>query len=317
MPKITLEDGGFAVHTYNPGDFNPHTASDEQLLISGVPSRPKDQELLKLWNKALSNHKNYIIPEFEVSKIKRKAAIINLVDGVSDIWSGSVAKHSSGENFSWIEGKWIVPNCHPSDGKNSCSMVQWIGLGGVGSALFQAGTETVISFDSHGVETKSTTAWFEWWSDISITRITNFTVSVGDVVWFMLCASGQSNLDGTVFVQNVSTGDSTSFTVQSLEAGLIKSPLVADTAEWVVERPSTDGVPNILANYTLAYFDEGKAQSVSGSPGNWTNKSSHLIDFADGVSVNMTSDGTTKGTLLSAVDLKTADALETEWFAAK
>jgi len=273
MPLIQLARSGLSIRTYDPppDGFDPLTAPESLLVHHGYATRPDPQAepaLFGLWKQFFASSKlTYLVPEFRVveglvhgpgKRVEDQAT------GTSSIWSGSVLQAGSGNSFRWIEGRWTVPNPYPStnSGWDYCS--QWVGIDGWGSGdVLQAGTET----DAQQVGTvtqRNIYAWWEWYPADTIV-VSDIPVAAGDVFWCLICATSATT--GSIFLRNVSSGASTWFTVNAPS----NVQLAGDSAEWVVERPSfkENGnlVPTTLADFSLVYFDEGQALTVTGAPG--------------------------------------------------
>ncbi len=284
MPLIQLAHSGLSVRTYDPppGGFDPLTAPESLLVHHGYAARPDPEAepaLFQLWKKFFASAKStYIVPEFHMveglvhgprKRVEDQAA------GTSSNWSGSVLQADPGKSFLWIEGRWTVPNPYPStnSGWDYCS--QWVGIDGSGSGdVLQAGTETDVQ--QVGLVTmRSIYTWWEWFPAPSMV-VSNIPVAAGDVFWCLICVNNATT--GSIYLNNISSGVNTSFTVNSPPDPTnpaVPVQLVGNSAEWVVERPSfldVNGnlVPTTLADYSLVYFDEGQAAPALGAPGGAT-----------------------------------------------
>lgn len=293
MPMTQIKSG-ISIRTYNPAPkhFDPLTASDSLLLRHGYPTRPDAEafpELRKVWERAISGRLNYIVPMFRVNEDKTHGPIhpatsLELFEvagaATSKTWSGSVVSvPDAGDSFKSIVGRWTVPNTYPSSSGNWEYSSQWIGIDGSGTKdVFQAGTETDAIMVG-GIIQRQTYAWWQWFPN-TLVAITNFPVSPGDVIWCALCVT--SVAAGSVYLRNVSSGNSTSFTVNAPTGTL----LVGNSAEWVVERVTINGSLPRLVNYGVVFFDEGIAYYATGAPGSTQNLMQ--IDLGAGTFVTMT-----------------------------
>ncbi len=274
---------GVSIRTYEPppADFDPLTAPDSLLLRYGFPSRPDAQqfpELRKRWERELSHKMNYIVPTFHVIEGMTHGPGRTSETGASGTslnWSGCVVLvPSSGDSFQWIEGRWTVPNPYPSTSDGNWDWAsEWIGIDGWNGSgdVLQAGTETDAIYTNGSIQ-RNCYAWWEWFhmGDSGAVSIDNFPVSPGDAIYCLLCV--HSTTSGSFFMRNVSSGDSTSFTVTAAPG----VSLVGNCAEWIVERPTVLATNSLssLADYSMVYFDEsdsfragtsGSAKVVLGS----------------------------------------------------
>lgn len=71
-PDVNLKSSGTVVYlddhtfyTVPPEDFDPLTASNEELKQYGIPERPNDEESLAFWESLFSNKPTYIAPVIE------------------------------------------------------------------------------------------------------------------------------------------------------------------------------------------------------------------------------------------------------------
>jgi hypothetical protein len=315
MPVIQLSTG-ISVRTYEPApaNFDPRTAPDSLLLRHGFPTRPDTQtspELRKAWERAVTGKVNYIVPTFRVNPGKthgpaRKSEAGS--SGTSTNWSGSVVTvPNSGDSFKWIEGRWTVPNVYSSSTGNWDYAAEWIGIDGWGSGdVLQAGTETDVLFLG-GSTQRECNAWWEWYhpGDLGEVQISNFPVSPGDVMWCMVCVISPTS--GSFYLRNVSSGDSTSFTMNAAPG----VSLVGNCAEWIVERPTVGGSLPSLAGYGTVFFDEGLAYFATDAPSSTQNETQ--IDLGSGTFITMVGNNNTP---LSVPTDEAATAMEVNWEAA-
>jgi Peptidase A4 family len=311
MPVVQMRNG-VSIRTYepSPADFDPLTAPDSLLLRYGFPSRPDARqfpELRKRWERELSRKMNYIVPTFHVVEGKTHGpgrASEAGASGTSTNWSGSVALvPSAGDSFQWIEGRWTVPNPYPSTSDGIWDWAaEWIGIDGWNGSgdVLQAGTETDALF-ANGSTQRDCYVWWEWFhpGDSGEVRIDNFPVSPGDVIYCLLCV--HSTTSGSFFIRNVSSGNSTSFTVTAAPG----VSLVGNSAEWIVERPTalaTDSLSS-LADYGMVYFDESDSFRTGTS-------GSAKVDLGSGTFLTMVDNNNTP---LSVPTDESATSMEVNW----
>jgi hypothetical protein len=173
---------------------------------------------------------------------------------------GTYAGTNDGVNSS-VVAEWVVPAVVPPENCSNGSFyaAQWVGFdglaslhpGGTGSTdVLQAGTEIGALQGAGGAcQTPFYQAWYQWytpgWPSYE-TTLTSLTVKPGDVmfvqVWYTAAAPS-----GHAYFVNSTTGKSQS--VSFNPSGGAISQYRGDSAEWVVEAPSIDGVVQNLANY--------------------------------------------------------------------
>lgn len=153
----------------------------------------------------------------------------------TDSWGGYIAGGLAGQAFSDVEGEFTVPNPQYVSGLWDWSSTEtigiWLGLGGTGSNLWQAGVIVSISPGVLGGYTTSITGVYE---DILsqgtpapyVTAPSSFAPSIGDTIYVAVSsASGVSNWS----LDDLTNGDSWSGSI-SFTAG-------TNSAEWIVEAP--------------------------------------------------------------------------------
>lgn len=116
MPLITL-DNGIKITTFQPPPgFNPLTASPEDVVKNGFPTRPEDPHHLDRYKRVfrqLNGKFHYVEPTFRVNSERRHGPRMRRPqDGTetSTNWSGGIVYAPSGQSFKWVEGDWVVPN---------------------------------------------------------------------------------------------------------------------------------------------------------------------------------------------------------------
>ena len=306
---------GFRIRAYEPppAGFNPLTASPRLLLRHGFPRRPDARTagaLLQRWQKALKRPLTWITPEFREVKGKThgpalkpggrsraKRSVAGLANATSSNWSGSVAFPPDKRKFGWIEGQWTVPNPHaPAFGSYYAS--EWIGIDGWGSPdVLQAGTETEI-IDLGIFSFRQVYVWWEWFPAGEV-AITNLPVSAGDIMYRLICVNSPTT--ATVYITNQSSLVSTSFSITAPRG----TALVANSAEWIVERPTVNGSVASLTDTKVVYFDEGVA-GLSGPP-------FRIVTLGEGTPVTMTGNNNAS---LSVPTLETGQLMKVDWLKA-
>jgi hypothetical protein len=266
------------VRTYKapPENFNPHTASERELKLYGLPERPdpdRDPELARLWRRAFSRSTRFIEPElvagpsFHRPRSKRGAVEF---DGTG--WSGVVVdngslKHS-GESIEWAFGQFIVPEVSAVDPVGEDLTVGfWVGIDGDGDQqVLQAGVRADVSGGFFGGDV-SYSAWTEWLdaahmdeSQDAAIIVDNFRVRPGESISVLVCAPFPDQ--GHIVLQNLSWGQTAVISL-SADPGITVN---GSSAEWIVEGVSA-ALPYF---YELVFMD-----CVGGTPG-------HLFDLSSG-----------------------------------
>jgi hypothetical protein len=252
-----------------PAGFNPLEASSDELKSYGLPSKPDataDPQRYAKWAKHLSKPLNFVAPTFKIVEDSRVPLPDSATKGdataTSGNWSGIVnTAPGTGSKYDLVEGEWIIPNAYPNSTKaNGVYLAAtWIGIDGWGSGdVLQAGTnsECVVS---NGVTTsQSAFPWYEWYPSFWI-AISNFPVHPGDTIWGEVYA--ESSTEGYIFLYNVGAGTYTSATFAAPSG----TSLQGNSAEWIVEDPSTGSSEYLFPNYGSTAFFDCYAYSSAGS----------------------------------------------------
>jgi hypothetical protein len=174
----------------------------------------------------------------------------------SSNWAGAViTSPPSGETFSFVQGQFVVPT--PSLPAGSAAI--WVGIDGdtYGNAILQAGVDVTVNSDG----STSYDSWYEWYPQYSITiDPSQFSFGAGDTVFVSVQATDST--DGTVILQNLSTGQSTTQTVSAPDSS---SALGGQNAEWIVEDFEENGSQVAFTNFGSVSFTNTVAQTAQGS----------------------------------------------------
>ena len=254
-----------------PAGFDPLAASDEELAYYGFPPQPNkntEPKAYSTWARAMQHSKTRIVPSLEQTAIfhgpmkqakAQNAASVagNLALGVpsnsnSYNWSGYVdfsgATSYGSKSFYYLVNDMVVPLAKQSgcDGGWDWGS-EWNGIDGWGSSdVLQAGVE----FDAYcSGSTKSTyySAWYEWYPYGEV-RISSLPVVPGDDLFVEVWHT--SSTQGYAYIVNENTG-------QYVDIGFTAYPgypLIGNSAEWVVERPSVGGTLATLSDYSFIPF---------------------------------------------------------------
>ena len=190
-----------------------------------------------------------------------------MANHTSSSWCGAYYTHPINQ-FAYIQADWIVPQVF--DFPNSpgfSAVVEWIGLDNAKVDLYQAGTGSEC-FTIFGYQITTYFMWMEslpwnWW------EIPNFPVSPGDEVSVDIWVANEygttiyedGNFDGLTcednsvwfYVNNATNGASfmgTYPTAPESVYGLNSTGFSGYTAEFILERPTINGILTPLALFT-------------------------------------------------------------------
>ncbi|MBL0386546.1 hypothetical protein JJB07_07780 [Tumebacillus sp. ITR2] len=242
-----------------PKGFDPLTATEQELRQYGFPPKPKDSTELKVWEDHMKQAKEFVFPNLSVEPLKKTAAYYD-----SNIWSGYIASAGYDGWYSKVAGGWTVPTVTSStqDSDAAC----WVGLGGQQSRLLiQAGT--ISEATTHWLSSTTSTNYAFWEmlpSYPSVQKITGLPVSPGQLIYTHI--NYVSN-GAEFYVQNQSTGQYTSFVM-----GNAAQNYDGNTAEWIMERTTSNKTATALANFSYNNYNSSFAgtNSVSKSAGAWS-----------------------------------------------
>jgi len=295
MKKVELEEGISVITYAPPPGFDPLTARASDVEKFGFPPLPEDPRMMERYKRVFNQirHKfNYVTPTFRVNRDRvhgprqRQAAAGT---ETSTNWSGAVVYAPQGQSFKWVEGDWVVPDVDAPTQNQWYYSASWIGIDGDKSGdVFQAGIECE-AYRSGTSITRNIYPWWEWYPTPEV-AITNFNISPGDYLTFLLCSKqGAGSTTGTVYITNRTTGVSTSVTLTA--PGSTK--LVGNCAEWIVEAPTVGGSQSAIADYGEVFFSECEAwltngNGVNGGTGNNINLSTGGTVVSDGILITPT-----------------------------
>jgi len=144
-----------------PRDFNPVSATANQLAVYGIPRRPdavQEPGLRKLWDRAFSRPVQFIQAELVEDKVWRTlphGALKPADFGLAGNWAGGIVEVSSlglnpTEPATMVFAEWVVPTISTTPQlAGSQTIGFWVGLGGWGtSQVLQAGTAATVNGNS-------------------------------------------------------------------------------------------------------------------------------------------------------------------------
>jgi hypothetical protein len=259
-----------------PAGFDPITASDEDLQYHGFPPRPNqntEPKAYATWVKAMNASKTRIVPNLEQttifhgpSKIQKNARptaaesnATSATGKVSNVsyssnWSGYVdfsgASSYGSSSYYYLVNNMVVPKAQQAFGACTGSWdwgSAWNGIDGWGSPdVLQAGVE-FDAYCSGSTRAAYYSAWYEWYPYGEV-RIGGFPVAAGDDLFVEVWHT--SSTQGYAYLVNYTNN-------QAVEVGFTAYPgypLVGNSAEWIVERPTVGGSLANLTNYTRDPF---------------------------------------------------------------
>lgn len=258
-----------------PAGFDPIAASDEELAYHGFPPRPNQSAQPKAyatWFKAMKASKVRATPNLEQTAIfhgpLKPAKVANPTAVESNPllsmqssntansynWSGYVdfggATSYGSSSFYYLVNDYVVPVAEQAFG--ACTGAwdygsAWNGIDGWGSPdVLQAGVE-FDAYCSGSTRASYYSAWYEWYPYGEV-RISGFPIAPGDDLFVEVWHT--SSTQGYAYLVNYNNS-------QAVEVGFTAYPgypLVGNSAEWVVERPSVGGSLATLSNYIMAPF---------------------------------------------------------------
>ena len=258
-----------------PAGFDIINASDEELAYHGFPPRPNqatEPKAYASWVKAMTHSKTRVVPSLEQTtlfhgpskpgKLSDPTAVESLTALAGEAkntadsynWSGYVdfsgATSYGTKSFYYLVNDFVVPVAEQAgcDGGWDWGSA-WNGIDGWGSPdVLQAGIE-FDAFCSLGGAIKSSyySAWYEWYP-YSEVRISSLPIAPGDDMFVEVWHT--SSTQGYAYLVNYQTN-------QYVEVGFTAYPgypLVGNSAEWVVERPSVGGSLTNLTDYKMLPF---------------------------------------------------------------
>lgn len=297
-----------------PEDFDPISATDEQLKTYGIPPRPdiNNEDDYLSWVEIVDGVNFVPMTELEVMRGNENKASSNntryetttysaVSYRTSPNWSGYVSNLglSSSEFYTQVQVDYVEPTVKSSSGV--CGNGVWIGLGGDGSkSLVQAGTAVALLNPNRHY------AWFECLGPNHTNppqTIKGIDVNPGDKIHIYISFQAANDLFNW-YVVNSTTGQALSDTPK------YDSDIYFDgsTVEWIVERPSGSTGYGELGNYGSVTFTNCKAMLNTST--SWIN----LEDLSNVSSLKMTSNGSSSGRTLSSPGSINGDTFTCYWY---
>jgi hypothetical protein len=234
---------------------DPTTLTTAELLARGFPPRPdpvRSADTYARWLRSASQPMSLIAPRL-VPRPGRFHGPATNGNAEAANWSGLVLAQP-GVAYDAVYGWWDVPRVYAqSDFWSFHYSSTWVGIDGWASSdVVQDGTEQ-DSKTIAWVQTSNYSVWIEWFPEPELS-VSNLPVNPGDRVeaWAWVGdVSGNPDVHGG-FGWFYLTNDSTH------SGGYANIPIpsgttfVANSAEWIEERPAQSGSLSSLANYSSA-----------------------------------------------------------------
>jgi|HubBroStandDraft_1064217.scaffolds.fasta_scaffold50310_2 hypothetical protein len=253
-----------------PADFNPLTATAEELASFGFPPRPDSATAPKAyaeWVRAVTAPATAIVPQLEETSIYHGPAQIvgtlgtqsetsNSIAVDSSNWSGyAVVNANNPFKVEAVQANYIVPVAQQAFGTCSSSYrygSAWVGIDGYNSDdVLQDGIEFDASC-SHGSTSPFYAAWYEWYPNAE-TRINNFKLSPGDDMFVEVWNT--SSTAGNAYIVNYTANTKVQISFNAPKG----TKLQGNSVEWIVERPGVNGGLATLTNYVATAFTQNVA----------------------------------------------------------
>jgi Peptidase A4 family len=243
-----------------PKDFDPFTATEEDLKRHGLPLRPDPQTqpgMAALWERKARRYRNFehLEPQFEPA-----TATKTLVTAVPPAGSFYLSPYescgyeldTSGAPFTALFLTWTVPDLqytpNPPVGPDPNLFRTFATLTSV-----QGGLDVHVEMSVDSANTVTSQLWAEFVGNV------NLPVAPGDVISGSLCLDTQPPGRANYFFANETTGQTMSFTVDTgLPPATAALAGVSRNGNW--ERPPLPA----LAQFGVVYFDEISAYTTSG-----------------------------------------------------
>jgi hypothetical protein len=277
-----------------PSDFNPSTASNEDLESWGYPPRVAVTEgpaAQARWLDEVNPALRRSVPELvsrpnaynrQVMGLKLKSKLNNSIPATSSNWSGyALVTASGGQPLYKVSGHWTVPTVKQAPGTCSSGWdysSQWVGIDGFNNAdLLQAGSAANVFCDI-GQSVTEYFPWVEWLpaSELvlykSAATETLYPFAPGDYLIVTVWATnftGGASTTGNLSFADVTQGWSIALTFSAASLG--GSQVVGHSVEWIVERTEVDGALATLPDYVANPWFSAQATdmaAVTYAPGN-------------------------------------------------
>jgi hypothetical protein len=251
--------GGHEVHVRPPAprDFDPFTATEDDLKRHALPLRPDPQTqpgLAALWERKARRYRHFehLEPRFEPSTATMPAAVPTGSLNLSPYESCGYELDSFGEPFTALILTWTVPdliyNPNSPVGPDPNLFRTFASLDSV-----QGGLDVHVNMTVDHTNTVTATLWAAYIGNISV------AVRSGDVMTASLCLDTQPPGRANYFFTNETTRQTMSVAV---DTGL---PPATAALAGVSRDGNFQQVPfPALAQFGIVYFDEISAYTTGG-----------------------------------------------------
>jgi hypothetical protein len=196
---------------------------------------------------AASNSSRYVLERIPASAVHHghtAAPHMKIAESTSGNWSGYAVPAPSGGSFTDVKGSWTVPSVTGSKNSHTYSSI-WVGLDGYNDGTVeQLGTEQ----DWTG-KTGSYYVWFEMYPNYAY-KINGFPITPGDQFTAEVTYAGLTNGNQIFTLSIANTSQHVSYTIPA--SYTTTSGIQLQSAEWIVEAPSSFGGVLPLANFGTA-----------------------------------------------------------------
>ena len=243
-----------------PKDFDPLTATEEDLRRHGLPLRPDPQTqpgMAALWERKARRYRNFehLEPQFEPATATTPVTAAASPAGtfeLSSYESSGYELDSFSAPFTALFVTWTVPDLKytpsPPFGPDPNLFRTFVTLGSVQGGL---DVHVLMTVDSTNAVTSQ--LWAEFVGNI------NLPVSPGDVISGSLCLNAQPPGTGAYFFVNETSGQTMSFPVTT------ELPPATFILAGVSRAGNFQQVPlPALAQFGVVYFDEISAYTTTG-----------------------------------------------------
>lgn len=267
---------------------DPMLPSQEELLSRGYPMRPDPEqapEAYATWLRMVTTETT-VVEAKTVTEPGRFHGFsttipINVIrtlpsTGNSSNWSGFVIYQdpqvldlNPPKPYDFVSAEWYVPGV-TGELLVSDDSSFWVGMDGWGSkdVLQDGTTQQVLTISLFGQQWALTTyyAWAEFFP-LGEQRITNFVVNPGDhmlgQVWMGNAGSKPTlaGAFGVCLIYNLTTGTNTTVYITPPSG----TTFSGNVAEWIIERPTVNGVLPDLSNYGTASMFNAYAKRSDGT----------------------------------------------------
>jgi hypothetical protein len=287
--KIPTSVKGVSVFAAPPKDFNPLTASNQELLSYGLPQRPDkatNATAYQHWERGMLALKTrvtdvearpYSSHQMTPAGSPSVSAINGTVSYGSYNWSGianfnHLTTWNNKTSFDYVTALWNVPVAKKPFGSPPCAdgpwyEVTWPGIGGfISGSLVQGGSYNYTPCSGASIYE----GWVEWYPSYSILALdcgtTLCPVGPGDD-FLVTCYAAAGFADQNVFVEDITQQWSGTVTLTYVSG----PAMVGSSAEYIVERPGSGGGYLPLNNYIAEFYEESYAYNGANTlffPGN-------------------------------------------------